>query len=160
MVKIADISSKPNRRKKAKTINTLTENPDNSTKDRIVTTEKNWQHIAKMLKEFACEPDFYIVEEFYINLDIPGGVFYHAVKNFECMREANEYAVTRAGINREKLAIKRGESINSTNSFMLPAYLSRVKDQIQWRQQLKQELLDNVAKSMTGLKPEDVMGNL
>ena len=148
MVKIADVSSK--QPKKAKS----------STKDRIITTERSWQNIAKMLKEKASEPEFYIVEEFYINLDIPSSVYYHAVDNFECMKEANEYANIRAGINREKLAIKRGENINTTNSFVLPHYLKRVRDQIKWRQELKNEVAENLAKSMANLKPEDVMGNL
>jgi hypothetical protein len=149
MVKIADISSKPER-KKAK----------RNTKPRTCPSERSWSFIAAELKSQSMNPDFYTLEEFYTNLDIPEQVFYEACRREPEMGAARDFAKIRAGINREKLAIKRGENINTTNSFVLPHYLNRFKEQVEWRQQLKQDLLDNIAKSMQGLKPEDVMGNL
>lgn len=104
---------------------------------KIKTTNRDWDFIAEQLKRWSLQPESFILEEFYTNLDIPEKTFYDNLEKSETLNEAHSYALTRLGINREKLAIKRGENVNSTNSFILPHYLKRWSKQIEWRAELK-----------------------
>ena len=108
------------------------------------TTNRAWDLIASDLKQWALLPDSFILEEFYTNQDIPEQTFIDNCKKNKVLEEAHIFALIRLGINREKLAIKRGENINTTNSFVLPHYLKRFKEQIEWRNDLKKIISDAI----------------
>lgn len=86
----------------------------------------NWEEaMADRLRLYADKPDSWFIEEFYLNEGITDSTFYDAVRRNETLTQAHKYALTRCGINREKIAIKGRENVNTTNSSMLYHYLDR-----------------------------------
>lgn len=129
-------------------IKTKGKSPKHITEKREYTTKRNWKFIAGQLKNWSLKPDSYILEEFYTDLDIPSQVYYENAQTDADLKEAHEFALTRIGINREKLSIKRNESINNTNSWVLTHYFQRFRDELKFRNDLKKEL-DNESKNIT-----------
>jgi hypothetical protein len=90
------------------------------------TRNSNWEEaVADRLEQFASKDDVYILEEFYLNERIPAQTFYDGVGRNQRLKEAHTFAITKLGINREKLALKNREGLNSANVAMLPVYLER-----------------------------------
>ncbi len=88
-----------------------------------------WEEaVAERLKKFADRPENYFLEEFYLNEDMDDATFYEGVHRNEVLKKAHKYAMTRLGLNRERLALKNREGTNSTNSAMLYHYLNRWAD--------------------------------
>lgn len=101
------------------------------------TTNRNWDFIASELKQWAIRDDSLILEEFYTNLDIPHDTFYRNIATNTTLSEAHAFALTRLGINREKVCNKNNLSMNSVMANSLPDYLERWKKNVEWRHKLK-----------------------
>jgi len=101
-------------------------NPTTETTKVHKTRNSNWEEgVADRLELFASKEDAYILEEFYLNERIPERTFYDGVARNEKLRQAHDYALMRLGVNREKLALKGREGLNTANVAMLPVYLNR-----------------------------------
>jgi hypothetical protein len=109
----------------AKTLDNNTENL-NVAKNHTYDPEfVSWDNLATRLKEWSKRPDSLMLEEFYLNLDIPRKTFYENVNSNEKLKAAHEFALEMIGVNREKIAIKTNATINHIIAYPLGHYLER-----------------------------------
>lgn len=101
---------------------------------------KNWyNNTADALKQWSLRPDAFEIDEFFTSRDIPQSTYYQALIDSEVMKEAHEFAKSRIGINRQRIAIEKNLGINSTVAFTLPRYLKSFREEYVARAKLKEE---------------------
>jgi hypothetical protein len=74
-----------------------------------------------LLKECK-QKDFYSIEQFLIKIGIPERTYYRWLKDPDNtdLKDAHDYALLCAGVNRERLCIERNLSLGSTAGWLLP----------------------------------------
>lgn len=110
-----------------------------------VRSDEDWHHIAKMLKETTTDS----IEEFLINIDMPFTTFYEAVRRYDYLAEAHVVAKAKIGLKHEKTCRDKFLSMNTVIAQSLPDYLDRWKKNIEWRNELK----ENVASKINNFIP-------
>ena len=98
------------------------------------------KEIADELVDWAQNPKSRSIERFYLSRGIPKQTFYRWVEKYDFLQEALMFALEICGMNREEKAEEERATINHVIAFPIPHYLSRWRDQMEWRASMKAKM--------------------